>query len=569
MIHLQRRGVPILLLIASSLFLSPMQPAAANGSTNPVELMKYLNPLQKKGYLNQAQDRIIKKKSFKTGDLPAGPVVSNKELGFFAIVPPARFADSQYVEDLLSNQRVNGISVLIPWKLLEPGDDEYNWQTVDSLLSLCEKSQKSLILRVSTCGVDLPAQSDGSGGQADSDTPSWVFAQGAQSVSYSSADGKKHLMPVFWDAKYLASWGNFIKSLGKRYDASPSLHSVGITGGGFAGGTAVVPDCSGTSSTREEKAEAASLMQTLQKDHGMTSRQLVEHWKYVADVFPKRFPTARLNFAINAPTLNRAGEDTLDEISDYLVYRYGERIYLTRQNLRSARHGFDDYRVLLKFRNDTLTGEQLTAELPAKDMERLARFALDDGISFLEMTPELLSSSDPDTQAALDKLASHIGFQVLSQKAELPAEVVSGEPLKVSFSFLNLGAALPLRPERQFDKDMAASFKVQVELRGADGKAVVQNIHTPGTPTNKWTPGTVVSWQEDLKMPPLPPGQYRAFLSLIDPVTKRSVNILDGTVAERLVPSASIALGTIRVVPAGGSPEKVLGSSASQPPVEQ
>lgn len=82
----------------------------------------------------------------------------------------------------------------------------------------------------------------------------------------------------------------------------------------------------------------------------------MEHWKYVADIFPKAFPHTRLNFDIDPPTPNRAGQDSLDEISDYLIYRYGQRIYLTRQGIGDAKHGFDQYRVLLKFHGDTLTG---------------------------------------------------------------------------------------------------------------------------------------------------------------------------------------------------------------------
>jgi hypothetical protein len=81
------------------------------------------------------------------------------------------------------------------------------------------------------------------------------------------------------------------------------------------GGTPVVPEMSQPMNKETYKV----LQDQLTKDHGMSQRQLVEHWKYVADIFPKAFPTARLNFDIDPTTPNRAGQDSLDEISDYLV----------------------------------------------------------------------------------------------------------------------------------------------------------------------------------------------------------------------------------------------------------
>src|SRR5207244_11723888 len=100
------------------------------------------------------------------------------------------------------------------------------------LLDLAAKHDKPVILRVSTSGSDLGSESD---------TPKWVFDSGVKSLSYSTPDGKSHLMPIFWDTTYLAQWSNFIKELGKRYDKNTHIHSIGITGGGLAGGTPVVP----------------------------------------------------------------------------------------------------------------------------------------------------------------------------------------------------------------------------------------------------------------------------------------------------------------------------------------
>jgi hypothetical protein len=131
----------------------------------------------------------------------------------------------------------------------------------------------------------------------------------------------------------------------------------------------------------------------------------------------------------------------------------------------------------------------------------------------------------------------------------LPSDIKSGAPLKAEFTFINLGSATAMRPNRQFDKDVASSYKVQLELRDTTGTAVLQSLHTPAVPTNQWTAGKPISWEEELKMAPLKPGEYSVWLSLVDPDTKRRLQILDaaGDVSKN-VPDTAIAVGKIQVL---------------------
>src|SRR5579875_955851 len=506
-----------------------------------VEFLKYFNPVQKKSYLNESQDRVIKKKAFKTTAQADMVPVPNREIGIFAVIKPGDLADDKLTEGLLARPDVNGLSVTLPWKQLEPAEDEFNWTGVDHLLDIVKQHDKTLILRVSTGGLDLPGE--------ESDTPGWVFDAGVQSLTYTGADGKSRRIPIFWDSNYLANWRNFVKAMARRYDSNPAIHSIGITGGGIAGGTAVVPDLPGGGN----KDAARELEQKLKKEFGMNQRQLVEHWKYVADIFPKYFTSARLNFDIDPPVAHRAGQDALDEISDYLIYRYGQRIYLTRQNVADDRHGFDQYRVLLKFRHDTLTGYQLSPGIKPGSLQKLAQNALDDGVSFAEVPTALLASQEAAVKGPLAYLASHVGYEILSRKATVAPEIRSGQPLKASFSFLNLGAAAPMRPNRTFDKDVASSYRVLIELRAADGKPVVLSLHTPPTPTNEWVSGKPVSYEEELKMPQLPPGDYTVFLWMVDADKKRKLQLLDAISQDRPTPAYSIPLGKVHVLPEPGA----------------
>lgn len=534
----------------------------ANGKNRAVEVMKYFNPLPQENYLNESQDRIIKKQSFKPSDLPNIPVVQNPELGFFATLPPEKLNDIELASSLLESKNCNGLSAMIPWKTLEPGEEKYDWSPVDKLLELCQKNKKTLILRVSTCGCDLPSTD----GQASSDTPSWVFESGAKSVKYIDKNGTPHLMPIFWDQTYLAAFSNFISEMGSRYDMNPLLHSVGITGGGFGGGTSLVPTILGNQKgskldTNESGFKTDDQIEDyMRKELGMNQKQIVDHWKYVADLFPQAFPNTRLNFAINPPTPNRAGEDALDEISDYLVYRYGQHIYVTRQGLKNGKHGFDDYRVLLKFRPDTYTGLALLPGITPQDMTKISQTALNDGICFMELPAEILNSTDPVVKQALDKLACHLGYQLISQKATIDQEVAQGEALNVDLTFLNVGDATPKRPVRELDKDVPSSYKVMIELKDSSGKAVAQILHTPEKKTDSWKSGVPISWKQALRMPTLETGEYEASLSLYDPVTQKRLQFLDGRSAENVVPSLSAPLGKLKVIAGSGAKQGTLES---------
>ncbi|MBK8223924.1 MAG: DUF4832 domain-containing protein [Candidatus Obscuribacter sp.] len=532
------------LLVGLSGLTSPtalLEPAQAK--PEPKEWAKYLNPVPQKNYtLNKSQDREIKKKGFKTLQITGAQAVTNKEIGLFARLNPSDRDNSELVNKLLEKPEVNGLSANFSWRELNPEDDKFEWKKLDDLLALVGKHDKTLILRVTTCGTEA---------KTESDTPEFVLKKEVKTLAYKDAAGTEHKMPIFWDSTYLAEWGNFVQEFGKRYDKNPNLHSVGITGGGVAGGTLVVPELSEPLNQENYKA----LEKTLTKEHGMSQRQLVEHWKYVADIFPKAFPTARLNFDINPPTPNRAGQDSLDEISDYLIYRYGQRVYLTRMHVNDAKHGFDQYRVMLKFRPDTLTGFQLTDNLKAEDLPKVEKNAFDDGASFVEVPTKFFlgdaskNETEPSeaVKTAMKNLREHLGYQIVSQKVSLPEGIKAGDPIKMSFTFANIGAATAMRPVRSLDKDVASSYRLQIEMRDETGKAKGYYLHTPTIPTNKWVPGKPITWECELKPTKgLKPGEYTVYVSLLEPESKRRLNILNGLSQEPKMEN-NISVGKIKV----------------------
>lgn len=504
------------------------------------EFLKYFNPVPEKSYLNKSQDRVIKKKRFKQVEVTGAKPIFNKETGFFAIVPYEKLGDTDYMSTLLDKPGVNGLSISAPWAVLEPVETEFDWKPIDKVLELAKSKNKTVILRVTTAGLDNSRKSD---------TPEWVLSSDVKTLKYIGSDKNEHVMPIFWDTNYLAKWNNFVAELADKYDENPQIHSIGITGGGILGSAEVVPDFSdlGTEKAQTNKGTYKELELLLTTEHKMTPRLLVEHWKYVSDMFPKYFTKARLNYDINPPIRGKKGQASLDEISDYLVYRYGQRIYLTRQGVKDGKHGFNEYRVLLKFHPDTLTGYQLRPDFDTKETEKLVKFAAEDGISYLEVPAELLTKDDPALQKAFNDLQLRMGYQFVSRQVNIPKDAKVGAPITASFDFVNLGSAEALKPSRQMDKDVAGSFKVQLELRNASGKPTMRSLHTPEIPTNMWKSGEPIVWQEELKMPKLDPGKYDVYLSLVDVDTKRKLNFLNAIGQNEPEQAVDAPVGSIEI----------------------
>lgn len=262
------------------------------------QFLENLKPTRGNSNLNQSQDRIIKKQSFNADSFAVDQPVANREIGLFATVDYERIKDTLWLADfvsekmmredawltkLLDDSSLAGISCLIPWKDLETAEGDYNWPIIDKLLDYCHQHDKLLILRISTGGLDN-AHSIWFDEKILSDTPAWVFSAGAKSLTYKEEDQESHRMPILWDAIYLAKWSNFVQKLGSLYDKNLNLHSVGITGGGTLGGTNILPPFASS------KEKRTSVEQELKSKYGMSDRQLISNWKYVADLFSNPFP---------------------------------------------------------------------------------------------------------------------------------------------------------------------------------------------------------------------------------------------------------------------------------------
>ncbi len=180
----------------------------------------------------------------------------------------------------------------------------------------------------------------------------------------------------------------------------------------------------------------------------------------------------------------------------------------------------------------------------------LKRLEKEEAERLLELENELhkrVVSQDEAVKLAIKDLREHLGYQLISQKVTLPEGIKAGEPIKVSFTFANIGAATAMRPVRELDKDVASSYRLMVELKNASGKTALAFWHTPGIPTNKWTSGKPITWECELKPTKgLKPGEYTVYVSLLEPESKRRLNILNGLSQEPKMEN-NISVGKIKV----------------------
>jgi len=108
----------------------------------------------------------------------------------------------------------------ILWSVIEPRQEEYQWEYIDELLKLARLHGQTLMLRIS------PYK-----GKPIDDVPSWYREMVGDERSFQHV--KWPVDPE--NPLYAACFGNMIRELGRRYDGHPDLESVDVSFVGWAG----------------------------------------------------------------------------------------------------------------------------------------------------------------------------------------------------------------------------------------------------------------------------------------------------------------------------------------------
>jgi hypothetical protein len=132
--------------------------------------------------------------------------------GVWCSCPPTTSTGSiSVMPAVASKPYVDGILVRVAWKDLETADNTYNWALIDSQITAAQTYGKKIALAV--------------GGGPNS--PTWLFNQGAQSLSFSIPFSGT--IPIPWDTIFLTKWTEFITALGNRYADDTTIQLVYLT----------------------------------------------------------------------------------------------------------------------------------------------------------------------------------------------------------------------------------------------------------------------------------------------------------------------------------------------------
>ena len=109
----------------------------------------------------------------------------------------------------------------VTWEELEPADDVYNFNYIETLQTLAKQYGKQWKLAVHTGATTTYT-----------DYPKWLVAEGAKTVTLPNS----HVTIVLpWDQTFLAKWQSFIAKLGVSYDSDPLMRAVQMYGVGRQG----------------------------------------------------------------------------------------------------------------------------------------------------------------------------------------------------------------------------------------------------------------------------------------------------------------------------------------------
>jgi hypothetical protein len=281
----------------------------------------------------------------------------------------------------LNDANVYGLSWRFKWAEIEPQEDQYDWQPIDTAMTTTKNSGKKVMLRI-VAGVN---------------SPDWLYNTGAKAFEFRNThlsqpryyrDSLRMLIP--WDEAYLSKWEKFIRAFGQRYNGHPSIYSIQMTGGGYIG------------EMNLPKAYAQW------RQMGYTDEKLIATWKRIIAAYQLAFPDTPTNLDINEPLGRRS--NVLEPVVAYVLATYPRKVYLQNNGLRADfPHDNRIRRILREASSTTIVGYQMIGgkgwlDQQAGDRMSAFRNAIEDHASYVEVYAA--DVRDPAQQRALQFLAT-------------------------------------------------------------------------------------------------------------------------------------------------------------------
>lgn len=220
--------------------------------------------------------------------------------GVWCSCPPTTSTGSiSVMPAVASKPYVDGILVRVAWKDLETADNTYNWALIDSQITAAQTYGKKIALAV--------------GGGPNS--PTWLFNQGAQSLSFSIPFSGT--IPIPWDTIFLTKWTEFITALGNRYADDTTIQLVYLTHSTFNGFEMQLPFNPTPSYT----------------SIGYTDQKVIDSWKQIIDTYNTAFPNHYLTNDFHPVNSSNTVADSVYAYANLTIgNRYGANAWWWTQN---------------------------------------------------------------------------------------------------------------------------------------------------------------------------------------------------------------------------------------------
>ena len=198
-------------------------------------------------------------------------------------------------EDAGDSALFEGYVARAQWIMVEPAAGKFDWHHFDEVQAMAARSGKKFAIAV-LGGIH---------------SPSWVYDAGVPRFGVTlrrnfEDEATAKTMPLVWNKLYLEKLGQFIAAMGQRYDRSPQLAYVGITGMGATGESYVVR-------AQEDIPRFNAL-------GGLPAWQKAA--EEIIDMYAKAFPTTPIILPMGAPIPGNAGNESIQQVIDYGFGRY-------------------------------------------------------------------------------------------------------------------------------------------------------------------------------------------------------------------------------------------------------
>lgn len=202
-------------------------------------------------------------------------------------------------QEILENPYVDGLTIRIRWKDLEPARDQYDWSFLDLVMEQARAFGKRASVSVA----------------AGKNTPDWVYQSGAQSFTFIDPNPyhkntfcTELRIPIPYDPIFLREWKDLIQALGLRYKSHPALTKVRISGIDTSSAELILPHSSGKAIPNCDKT-SNDIQNWI--NAGYTATLIKNTWLDIANAFQAAFPDKALSAAFSPnglPKINDFGQ---------------------------------------------------------------------------------------------------------------------------------------------------------------------------------------------------------------------------------------------------------------------